>query len=240
MKWCTRPFDCVCAPPAQVGLEASHVPEKAEEDESEVDMDETEMPDSDAAEPLRPARADAAPAPRGFRPQRFTGDEYIPEFRGRRVVFTGAMAMTKHEQTYKTGLLGARKVDRVEVGANLVVVGKRPGRALQKAKRRGIEIVSEAQFMRALEAEGIRPTEFVLAGKRLAFAGWLLVNKAVAFRLAERCGATVTEEVDEDTDVLVSGKDARLQEDVVRRARQLGCEIWTESDFLRVTYIPEE
>ncbi len=70
-------------------------------------------------------------------------------FAGMRLVFTGSLqTMTRQEAEALARRLGARTSGSVSRNTDLVVVGENPGSKADKARRYGVEIIDEAEFLR--------------------------------------------------------------------------------------------
>ncbi|KAI8617112.1 hypothetical protein BC830DRAFT_1167252 [Chytriomyces sp. MP71] len=70
-----------------------------------------------------------------------------------------------------------------------------------------------------------------LSGKRVVFTGTLSMKRADAASMATDAGATVQGSVSKTTEIVIAALDAGAKLD---KARELGCEIWSEKDFLAV------
>ncbi len=79
------------------------------------------------------------------------GDSF---WQAKTVVFTGTLSsMTRQEAGQKVAALGARTSDGVSKSTDLVVAGKDAGSKLEKARKSGIMILNEEEFMSRLEGE---------------------------------------------------------------------------------------
>jgi len=72
---------------------------------------------------------------------------------GKRFVFTGALgAFTRAEATARVKQLGGTVASSVSSRTDYVVAGARPGSKLDDARRRGVRVLTEAEFAKMLEA----------------------------------------------------------------------------------------
>ena len=79
--------------------------------------------------------------------------EAAGEFAGRTIVLTGALeAFSRSELKKRLTLLGARVTGSVSARTDFVVAGDSPGSKLAKAKKLGVEVLTEAELMARLEA----------------------------------------------------------------------------------------
>lgn len=202
--WSQAQFLDACAPPA--------VPTDSEEIRSE------EPPPA----PAPTATLVVPPAHQGSR---------SVNFHGRVMAFAGASVLPRHRLRFHAAQLGARLWAGTG-GFDLLVLGKRPSHLLDVARTMGVEVVPEAAFVAALEEGRRSPMAEALEGRRVAFAGVFVVKLRVARQLAEGGGAQVVQVGSPGTDVLVCGHRAPKRD--IELAMQLGCEVWTESDFLAV------
>ena len=73
---------------------------------------------------------------------------------GRTIVFTGRLdRMTRSDAARLVERLGGRTSDQVTRASDLVVAGSAPGSKLDRARRRGIPIISEQEFLRRSQSE---------------------------------------------------------------------------------------
>ena len=80
--------------------------------------------------------------------------EAAGEFAGRTIVLTGALkAYSRSELKKRLTLLGARVTGSVSARTDFVVAGDSPGSKLAKAKKLGVEVLTEAELLARLEAE---------------------------------------------------------------------------------------
>ncbi len=71
---------------------------------------------------------------------------------GKTFVFTGALSsMTRGEASQKVKELGGRVSNSVSKKTDFVVVGENPGSKYEKAKKLGVTVLSEEEFLRLLE-----------------------------------------------------------------------------------------
>ncbi|HEB74688.1 MAG TPA: NAD-dependent DNA ligase LigA, partial [Candidatus Desulfofervidus auxilii] len=71
---------------------------------------------------------------------------------GKVFVFTGALStMSRDEAKSKVEALGGKSGDTVSKKINYVVVGKNPGSKLEKAKRLGLKIITEQEFLEMIK-----------------------------------------------------------------------------------------
>ena len=79
--------------------------------------------------------------------------EAAGEFAGRTIVLTGALeAFSRSELKKRLTLLGARVTGSVSARTDFVVAGESPGSKLAKAKKLGVEVLTEAELLARLEA----------------------------------------------------------------------------------------
>ena len=89
----------------------------------------------------KPAAADRLPKPVG-------------KLAGKSIVFTGALnRYTRPEAEELAADLGGRPSSSVSGKTDLVVVGEHPGSKAEKAKKLGVKIISEEEFIKLLKAE---------------------------------------------------------------------------------------
>lgn len=75
-------------------------------------------------------------------------------FEGKTFVFTGSLdSMTREEARTKVRSLGGDPNSSVSGETNFVVVGKNPGSKLEEAKKAGVELLSEKEFLEKIEDE---------------------------------------------------------------------------------------
>ncbi|HKL73533.1 MAG TPA: BRCT domain-containing protein, partial [Clostridia bacterium] len=77
--------------------------------------------------------------------------EKVGTFSGKNVVLTGSLSNYKRGQASKLIVDAGGKIsDTVSKAVNLVIAGEEAGSKLEKAKKLGIEIWDEAQFLQSL------------------------------------------------------------------------------------------
>ena len=75
-------------------------------------------------------------------------EEMTGPLAGKVFVFTGALStMSRDEAKSKVEALGGKSADTVSKKINYVVVGENPGSKLEKAKRLGLNIINEHEFL---------------------------------------------------------------------------------------------
>ena len=74
------------------------------------------------------------------------------KLKGKTFVFTGALkTMTREEASEKVRLLGGKVSSSVSKNTDFVVVGENPGSKYEKAKKLGVKIITEKQFLKLLK-----------------------------------------------------------------------------------------
>jgi DNA ligase (NAD+) len=75
-----------------------------------------------------------------------------PKLEGKTFVFTGALkSMTRDEAKEKVRLLGGDVSSSVSKNTDYVVVGEEPGSKYEKAKKLGVKIISEKEFLEMIK-----------------------------------------------------------------------------------------
>ena len=78
-------------------------------------------------------------------------EEMTGPLTGKVFVFTGALStMSRDEAKSKVEALGGKSADTVSKKINYVVVGENPGSKLEKAKRLGLNIINEQEFLKMI------------------------------------------------------------------------------------------
>ncbi len=78
--------------------------------------------------------------------------EIKTKLKGLKFVFTGALkSMTRDEAKEKVRSLGGEVTSSVSKNVNYVVLGENPGSKYEKAKKLGIKIISEEEFLKMIE-----------------------------------------------------------------------------------------
>ena len=76
------------------------------------------------------------------------------KLKGKTFVFTGALkSMTRDEASEKVRLLGGHVSSSVSRNTDYVVVGENPGSKYERAKKLGIKILSEEEFLKMIQEE---------------------------------------------------------------------------------------
>ena len=74
------------------------------------------------------------------------------KLKGKSFVFTGALkSMTRDEASEKVRLLGGDVSSSVSKNTDYVVVGENPGSKYEKAKKLGVKMISEKEFLKLIE-----------------------------------------------------------------------------------------
>jgi DNA ligase (NAD+) len=73
--------------------------------------------------------------------------------KGKSFVFTGELQATSREKTKeKIKELGGKTPSAISKKTDFLVVGKNPGSKYEKAKKLGVKIISEKEFLKSIEA----------------------------------------------------------------------------------------
>jgi len=67
-------------------------------------------------------------------------------------LFTGALSIPRDEAKNKVEALGGKCVSSVSKKVDYVVVGKDPGSKFDRAKRLGLKIINEKEFLKMIQA----------------------------------------------------------------------------------------
>jgi len=82
----------------------------------------------------------------------FSNNPENAKFDGLTFVFTGELkTMTRTEAAQKVIMLGGKESSSVSSKTSYVVVGENPGSKLEKAKKLGVKIINEEEFLKLLE-----------------------------------------------------------------------------------------
>ncbi|MDL1956655.1 MAG: NAD-dependent DNA ligase LigA [Candidatus Desulfofervidus auxilii] len=82
---------------------------------------------------------------------RMSKEELKGPLSGKVFVFTGALSsMTRDEAKMKVEALGGKSSDSVSRKVTYVVVGEKPGSKLEKARRLGVNIINEEEFLKMI------------------------------------------------------------------------------------------
>ena len=176
---------------------------------------------------------------------------------GKVVCFTGTLKMKRAEATEKALAAGASKVPTtVTKATDILVCGTKVGaKKIEGAKKKGVEIWTEAQFQAALgssaDAEEDEDDDNVedddeeveeeedttstatssssLTGKFICFTGTLTVKRAEAESKAVAAGAKIVKTLNKKTNILVCGE--KVGATKMNKAKKANVEIWTEAEF---------
>ncbi|MCD6215026.1 MAG: NAD-dependent DNA ligase LigA, partial [Candidatus Desulfofervidus sp.] len=78
-------------------------------------------------------------------------EEMAGPLAGKVFVFTGALStLARDEAKSKVEALGGKSADTVSKKVDYVVVGENPGSKLEKAKRLGLNIINEQEFLKMI------------------------------------------------------------------------------------------
>jgi DNA ligase (NAD+) len=74
------------------------------------------------------------------------------KLKGLNFIFTGALAsMTRQEAARLVEQNGGKVVDSISKRVNFVVVGESPGSKLEKAKKLGLKLLTEQEFLELIK-----------------------------------------------------------------------------------------
>jgi len=99
-------------------------------------------------------------AQKGIRPQK-PKPSVQNIFQGKRFVFTGSLtSFTRSQAQALVESLGGRATSTVSRQTDFVVAGENPGSKLEEAKKHGVRIISEAEFVKMIKQAGYHPDAF--------------------------------------------------------------------------------
>ena len=156
----------------------------------------------------------------------------MPNIYNKTIAFTGKLKdMTRPQAENIARQLGANVVQSVTPQLKYLVAGERAGPKLAAAKKLGVKVLSEADWMKIARPP---PGQLRLSGKRIAFTGELAsMTRPQAERLAEGLGAQVTAKVTKDLNILVVGKRPGSK---LRTAEKYGVRVLSEEEWLEASH----